>query len=145
MKTKIFSLVLVIIIMFNTSFANYTVNETVLNTFSQQFVNASEVNWSKTAGYYKASFTWNGQFITAFYEENGTPVSVSRNILKIDLPLFLQTNLLENYADFWIIDLFEYTTPDNTKFYLTVENGDKRIILESNDNNYWTVFKKSSK
>ena len=145
MKPKIVSLVVAIMIMFNTSFANDVVNETVLSTFSHQFEKASEVNWTKTAGYYKATFTWNGQFISAFYEENGTPVSVSRNILTKDLPLFLQTNLTENYADFWISDLFEYTTPDNIKYYITVESGDKKMILESNDNNYWTVFKRSSK
>ncbi len=147
MKTKILSLLVAEMIIFNVSYANDTdkVNETILNSFSSQFEKATDVEWSKAATYYKASFNWNGQYLTAFYDDKGAPIAVSRNLLVKDLPLVLQTNLTENYNGFWISELFEYNSKDNNKYYVTIENADKKIILQSMDNNYWEVFKKSSK
>jgi hypothetical protein len=148
MKTKILSLVIVAMIMFNCSFANDAdnkVNETVLTSFSHQFEKTSDVSWTKTEGYYKANFVWNGQYLSAFYGVNGEAIAVSRNILPADLPIVLQTELAEDYSNYWVSDLFEYNTTDSNKYYLTVENGDKKIVLESSDNNYWMVFKKSTK
>jgi hypothetical protein len=147
MKTKILSLLVAAMIIVNVSFANDTDNftATVQTAFTQQFQEASNINWIKTPDYYKVTFDWNGQSLTAFYDENGKSVSVSRNIQTSELPLFLQTNLSKEYKGFWISDLFEYTTVDNNKYYVTLENANKKIILESMDNNYWSVFKKSTK
>ena len=148
MKTKFLAIVLAAMILFNSSFANDIVNDvnsTVLTSFSLQFEKASDVNWTKTESYFKASFTWNGQNLSAFYDANGESIAVSRNILTTDLPLILQTNLAGNYSGYWVSDLFEYSTKDNSKYYITIENADKKIVLESIDNNYWSTFKKSTK
>ncbi len=148
MKTKILSLLITAMIIFNVSFANDTddkVNKTILSSFSNQFEKAADVQWTKAAGYYKATFNWNGQYLTAFYDDNGESIAVSRNVLPKELPLILQTNLADDYNSFWITELFEYSTKDNNKYYITIENADKKIILESVNNSYWEVFKKSSK
>ena len=148
MKTKILTLMVATMIMFNCSFANSTdnnINESVLNAFSHQFEKATDVSWTKTSDYYKATFTWNGQVITAFYGAAGESLAVSRNILPSELPIVLQTDLSEDYSGYWIADLFEYTTTESNKYYITMENADKKIILESMDSSYWEVFKKSVK
>ncbi len=148
MKTKILSLLVAAMIIFNVSYANDTdnkVNETILNSFSTQFEKATDVEWSKTATYYKATFNWNGQYLTAFYDGNGASIAVSRNLLPKELPLVLQTSLAENYNGFWVSELFEYTTEGNSRYYITIENADKKITLQSVDNNYWEVFKKMNK
>lgn len=148
MKAKILSLLVAAMIIFNVSYANNTegnVNETVLNSFLHQFVKAADVQWIKTPEYYKATFNWNGQFLTAFYDEKGASIAVSRNLLPNELPLLLQTNLADQYNGYWVSELFEYDTKDNNKYYITIENADKKIILESRDNSYWEVFKKSNK
>lgn len=148
MKTKILSLLVAATIIFNVSYANNTdiiVNENILASFSKQFENASDVQWTKTAVYAKASFTWNDQYLTAFYDEGGISIAIARNITRKDLPVILQTTLANEYSAYWISDLFEYTTKDNNKYYLTIESADKKIMLESVNNNYWEVFKKTIK
>ena len=148
MKTKILSLLVAAMIIFNVSYANNAdnvVNETVLASFSKQFENASDVQWTKTAGFAKASFTWNDQYLTAFYDDNGISIGVARNIARKELPLILQTTLANEYNMYWVSDLFEYTTEDNNKYYLTIESADKKIMLQSINNSYWEIFKKSTK
>ena len=148
MKSKILSLVIAAMIMFNYSFANKTdgnIDETVLNAFTHQFEKASDVSWTKTADYYKATFAWNGKIIAAFYGADGQSIAVSRNIVPSELPIVLQTSLTEEYSSFWISELFEYTTSENNKYYITIENADKKIILASMDSSYWEVFRKSGK
>ena len=147
MKTKILSLLVAAMIIFNVSYANTdnNVNETVLTSFSQQFEKASDVNWTKAGGYYKATFEWNGQYLTAFYNDNGESIATCRNIVQKELPLNLQTSLADDYNNYWVSELFEYTTKDSNKYYITIESADKKIVLESADNSYWLVYKKSNK
>ncbi|MEO5999149.1 MAG: hypothetical protein ABIN89_20415 [Chitinophagaceae bacterium] len=148
MKKKFLALIVAAMILFNSSFANgkdNEVNSTVLTSFSQQFEKATDVNWTKTEIYFKVTFTWNGQNLSAFYDANGESIAVSRNILPTDLPLILQTNLADTYSGYWVSDLFENSIKDNSKYYITIENADKKIILESMDRNYWSMFKKSTK
>ena len=148
MKTKILALLVAAMIIVNVSYAKSTdnnVNETVLTSFSEQFEKASDVEWLKMDGYYKATFTWNDQYLTAFYDDNGESISVARNVVLKDMPILLQTNLADEYKGYWVSDLFEYTTKDSNRYYVTIESADKKIILESVDSSYWEVFKKSNK
>src|ERR1700712_1323411 len=124
MKTKILALLVAAMIIVNVSYAKSTdnnVNETVLTSFSHQFEKATDVEWVKLSGYYKATFNWNDQYLTAFYNETGESIAIARNIVQKDLPVLLQTTLADQYKDFWVSDLFEYTTSDDNKYYVTVE------------------------
>jgi hypothetical protein len=130
----------------NTAFANNsnTVNDKVQTSFKQEFATAQNVVFSKTNNYIKAAFTLNNQVMEAYYTADGEMIGVSKNLLSTELPIGLQVDLKRDYADYWISDLFEFATESNSNYFITVENADQKITLQSNGNE-WIVYKKAKK
>jgi hypothetical protein len=151
MKKKFVTLLAFVMLLVTTSFANGTdVSKNVLTSFSSTFAKATDVSWEKTDSYYKASFRINGQSLNAFLSEAGEIIGISRNIISSELPIGLQTSLYKkslnkNGSTYWISDLFEYTSGDETKYYLTVENADQKTILQSVGTYDWSLFKTTAK
>ncbi|MFM2362720.1 MAG: hypothetical protein RLZZ316_1622 [Bacteroidota bacterium] len=139
-------LVLGAFIITNTAFANSsnTVNDKVQTSFKQEFATAQNVVFSKTNNYIKAAFTLNNQVMEAYYTADGEMIGVSKNLLSTELPIGLQVDLKRDYADYWISDLFEFATENNSNYFITVENADQKITLQSNGNE-WIVYKKAKK
>ncbi len=127
------------------AFANdENVNQKVLDAFKTEFATAKEVEWSVGSDYYKATFNYNGKYVFAFYNENGDLLCLTRYISPADLPLSLQNSLKKNYEGYWVSDLFEAAKNDDTNYYITVENADTKIILNSSGSG-WSVYKKTKK
>jgi hypothetical protein len=127
-------------------FANETnVNASVLNTFSKDFAGATEVNWTSSSQFYKASFVYNAQHVTAFYSFDGEMLGLARNISSLDLPMHLQTSLKKDYGGRWISELFELSNAEGTSYYITLEQADSKLILKSEDGSSWSVYKKAVK
>lgn len=120
------------------------VSAAVTNAFNSSFKNASDVQWKDGGSYYKADFTLNGQYVTAFYNESATLMAVTKNVSFVQLPVTLQTSLKAGYDEFWISELFELSDERGTSYYATVENGDTKVTLKSYGNN-WSTYKKSRK
>jgi hypothetical protein len=128
------------------AFANEnSVTPQVLNAFKSEFASAQEVEWTISADYYKASFGMNGQRVFAFYNMDGELMGLSRNISSAQLPVKLQSNLKKNYADYWISDLFEIANTEGTTYYVTMENGDKKVVLKSGAGSEWNTYKTKRK
>ncbi len=121
------------------------VDAKVLNSFKQEFKNAQDVKWTTNETFYKASFVYNGQYVYAFYKLDGELMGVTRNISSLDLPMKLQTALRNGYEGYWISELFEISNSDGTKYYITMENADSKIVLKSAGDSNWSIYKKSSK
>ena len=121
------------------------VNTKVLNAFSREFTGAKDVKWTTNKTFYKASFAFNGQYVYAFYQLNGDLMAITRNISSLDLSIKLQSNLKKTYDGYWISELFEVSNSDGTKYYITMETADSKIVLKSNSDGNWNVFKKSTK
>src|SRR5215207_2200590 len=132
MKRFILSLVLVASIG-ATSFAadDTMVSTNVRQSFQKSFSNAKEVNWSLTSEIYKADFVYNSQYLAAYYDAEGTLLGVTKNILSTQLPLLLESSLKENYSGYWISDVIEFSNEDGTTYYVTLENGDGKLVLKS--------------
>ena len=120
------------------------VNQQALRSFNRDFAGASNISWEQKDSYTRATFSLNGQVLFAYYSTNGDLQAVVRNITSDLLPISLLTELKKDYADYWISDLFEMSTGDQTTYYVTVENGDKRIVLRSQGTNFWDVFSKEN-
>lgn len=115
-----------------------------MNSFNSAFRNASDVQWKDCGGYYKADFSLNGQYVTAFYDQNASLMAVTRNISPVQLPVTLQTSLKKDYENYWVSDLFEVSNENGTSYYITVENGETKTILKSFGNT-WLTYKKQQK
>jgi len=147
MKKIIAGLVLGSMLLVNTAFANANdnVNEKVAAAFKHEFVQAKEVSWQKTDNYFRAVFKLNDDILTAYFSEEGDLMGVVRNLLSTELPINLQTSLKREYAAYWITDLFEFAKKDVSGYFITLENADQRITLQSNDGRTWNSYLRTKK
>jgi len=128
------------------AFANEkNVNPKALSAFKTEFSTAREVEWTTTSDYYRAAFDMNGQKVFAFYNTDGEFMGLARNISSAQLPVYLQSSLKKNYAGYWISDLFEIANNYGTSYYVTLEDGDKKIVLKSAGGSDWSTYKKDRK
>ncbi|MGZ5222455.1 MAG: hypothetical protein ACXWC7_20370, partial [Chitinophagaceae bacterium] len=121
------------------------VSAAIISSFNTSFKNASEVKWSETQHFFKADFSMNGQYATAYYDATASLIAVTRNITSFQLPITLQTKLKTSYENHWISDLFELSDDNGTAYYVTVENGDEKLTLKSTGTNEWSVYKRQRK
>ena len=116
----------------------------VTSSFHTSFKNATDVQWSQVGEKYKAVFHLNGQYATAFYDQYGTLLGVTRNISAVQLPMTLQASLKDACEEGWISDLFELSDNNGTAYYVTIESSESKTTLKSMLGQ-WTVYKKSRK
>jgi len=121
------------------------VNQMAVRSFNKDFVNAKNAKWEQKGDYVKVTFTMNDQVMFGYYNNEGTLTAVVRNIVSDQLPISLLTSLKNEYTGFWISDLFEIASNDQTAYYVTLENADKKIVLRSNGIDSWSVYAKTKK
>jgi hypothetical protein len=147
MKKMILSLAAVMMMGFSV-FANGkddVVTQDARDAFKKDFATASNVKWEQRNNFLKATFSFNGQVLTAYYYTNGDLQAVVRNITSDQLPINLVTSLRRDYTAFWITDLFEISSDGQTSYYVTIENSDKKVVLKSDDLSSWQVYSKERK
>ncbi|HLX67003.1 MAG TPA: hypothetical protein VKR41_08395 [Puia sp.] len=115
------------------------------DAFKKDFTTASNIRWEQKNNFLKATFSLNGQILTAYYFPNGDLQAVVRNITSDQLPLNLLTSLRRDYTAYWITDLFEISSNGETTYYVSIENSDKKIVLKSDDISSWDVYSKQRK
>jgi hypothetical protein len=147
MKKLIAGLVLGAVLLGNSAFAHKSenVNDKVQAAFKQEFVQAKEVSWNRTDNYFKAVFKMNDDVLSAYYTEEGELMGVIRNLLSTELPINLQISLKKDYNAYWITNLFEIVKQDASGYFITIENADQSITLQSTDGYTWSTFRKIKK
>jgi hypothetical protein len=112
------------------------------STFKEDFHKATEVQWQHSETYDKVSFLLDNRFMNAWYTPEGELMAVTRNIASDQLPLKLLLDLKRNYSGLWISDLFEVMNGSGDCYYVTLENGDEKVILKSKAHKGWKLYKK---
>lgn len=121
------------------------VNEKVLDAFKTEFTTAKEIKWSINNDYYTASFIYNDKYVFAFYNMDGYLLGITRYMSTIELPLNLQLDLKKHMNSHWVSDLFEVAKNGTTSYYITLENADTKLVLQSTGGSDWSEFKKEKK
>lgn len=147
MKKKFASFTIAALITFSAAFASPKTDvapEKIQQEFRKEFVRATNITWEIKTGFYKATFSVDGQQLQAFYSLSNEFMGISRNIVFNQLPLLLQKDLKETYAAYWISNLFETVTKQGTAYYITFENGNRQVTLQAGATN-WSVYSKTDK
>jgi hypothetical protein len=121
------------------------INEKAVNSFQKEFRTATDVSWYSGSTYVKVSFTFNEQALTAFYNEEGERLAITRNLKSTELPMGLLEELKQSFANYWITDLFEYHGKEEAAYYITIENADHKITLKSLGMCDWIHFRRFEK
>lgn len=148
MKKSILSIAAVLLMGLSVFAANNDekdINQSVIRSFHSEFANAKNIKWEQKTGYVKVEFTLNDQVLFAYYDNDGKLTAIVRNIVSDQLPISLLTSLRKEYTGYWISELFELAADDQTTYYVTLENADKKIVLRSNGVDTWDVYSKTRK
>lgn len=146
MKRILCTLTLALSLISFSSFANEeNISPAALESFKSAFKTATEVNWSVSENYFKADFSLNGLYVSAFYDGEGKMIALTRNISSLQLPITLQASLKKNYEGYWISGLVEMANEEGTAYYITLENADTKVVLKSTGNSDWSHYKKQRK
>ena len=146
MKKNFLALAVLLITGLTSAFANKVEgNKRAVESFGREFANAQNVSWVEQKDYSKATFSLYNHIMFAYYDKEGQLLAVVRNLLSDQLPLRLLTEMKKKYSGYWISDLFEVDSEDQTSYYLTLENADEKIVLRSDGIEHWSVYKKEKK
>jgi len=149
MKKLILAWAVMLIAGLTSAFANKSedINRYAQASFRHDFSSAKDVVWQEQKDFIKATFTLNDQVMYAYYNRQGDFMGVMRHVLSNQLPLNLLMDLKKNYlSDYWISDVIEMSTDGQTKYYVSLENGDQTLILKSDGSGEWRghkTFKKN--
>ena len=125
---------------------NEKISRATIVSFHQDFKNATQVSWTQTTSFYKATFNLDGQIMYAYYDKTQPElIAITRFILSSQLPLNLQQELRTKLKDGWIVDLFEIASGGETFYYATIENGSEKIIFKSSGFSDWSFISKKDK
>ena len=147
MKKRIVSAAIMLMIITSAAFAGEVeiANSKVITSFQKEFIKASDVQWEKTNGFYRATFKINDFIMYALYNEDGSLAGAYRSIVSSQLPIGLQTELKNQFSDYWITDLNEYSNNDGAGYYVSLENADQLMIMKSTNATDWQVVRKIKK
>jgi hypothetical protein len=146
MKKLIYVAALILAVGLTQSFADTgTISQKVAASFRHDFESAKNVSWQAAPNYIKATFSLGGHILFAYYSQEGDLIAVVRNILSDHLPILLHTELRKEYKEFWVTDLFEMASEDQTTYWCSIESPDMTLILHSDGNDHWSVYKRIKK
>ncbi len=147
MKKSILIMSLLMITVVSSAFANKNgvVNDKVSTAFNKDFSLAREVSWETGKDLVKATFKLNEQVLFAYYTPSGELMAVTRNILSVQLPISLMTEIKRDYSNYWITELFEMSNTQGSVYYMTLENSDGLLLLKADNNRDWQTYKRIKK
>jgi hypothetical protein len=146
--SKIALTVAFVLTIVSTSFANTTNddhNAAVTASFHKDFKKAELLTTEPGKNYTKLTFRMNDMVLFAFYSEEGQLLAVTRNIKSNQLPIKLLLQIKQDYANYWISELFEFNADGTNAYYITLENADSSVTLRSSGSDAWDVYTKKTK
>ena len=119
-------------------------NDAATVSFHKDFKKVEVIETRVGKDFIKFTFKMNDVIMSAFYNDNGQLLAITRNIQSSQLPLQLLMQIKKDYANYWISDLFEYDGDGYNSYYITLESADYRVILRSNGTE-WEMYDKKAK
>ena len=99
------------------------------NIFEQEFYGAENVIWSIEEKYTKASFTMGEEKVQAFFTAEGEMIGFSRYVTLNQLPLNAIQKIKKDYASYKVIESIEFNQDGEKSYYVSLQNGEKKQIL----------------
>ncbi|RYZ18605.1 MAG: hypothetical protein EOO16_22060 [Chitinophagaceae bacterium] len=145
MKTILFALSFFAASIFNQASATENfANPNAEAAFASQFGKATDVQWTETGAFYQVRFTLDGVISEAWYNAEGTLVALTRKQSVDSLPASLRAAL--DLKQRWVSDLTEVETESGSTWYITLEDADRKVVLQSSTGGRrWVRFEQSTK
>ncbi|GEO11962.1 hypothetical protein [Segetibacter aerophilus] len=144
---KLFLAALLTITVAASSFArdNKKISNLVIRSFRVEYAQASNVNWTSTNNYYKASFYVGDQKMEAFYNATGEKVATSRAITIDELPVKAKRAFARDFSDYTVKEAVEMDGTEDAGYFISAENEKETVILKVNSTGGLSTFKTTKK
>jgi hypothetical protein len=127
--------------------AGKSINEKAVSEFSSSFTKASNVAWTTTNDYFKATFTMDKEKVEAFYRLDGSFIGSSKAIAFDALPAKAVRIITQKYPfpPYKLKECIAFTFADGeTLYYASFEEANNlRTVLEIDGWGGVGIFKKS--
>lgn len=64
-----------------------------------------------------------------------------RNIISSQLPSKLLTSIRKNYKNYWITNLYKESLNGKVSYFITLENADQTVKLNTSRTTGWSIFR----
>ena len=147
MKKQLITLSLAVLVTISSAFAGNKdgASDKAVRSFNKDFAQARNVEWDINRELQKATFELNGQVMFAYYSKDGELLAISRNLSTTQLPIRLSASLKQQYSDYWVSDLFEMASNNESSYYITIENAESKTVLRAIGSGDWQLYKKVKK
>jgi hypothetical protein len=143
---KLFIAALIMVAAGTSAFAaDVKVNSKIKTNFEVLFAGAQDVTWGAKETYVKASFTLQEETVEAFFGTDGELIATSRKVELKTLPLSAVQKIKREYASYKITESIEFETAGERCYYVSLENGNKKTILEVSLFGTVTTFRAKNK
>ncbi|MCW3088857.1 MAG: hypothetical protein JWQ78_2243, partial [Sediminibacterium sp.] len=100
------------------------------NNFENQFAGAENVTWSTRDTYTKAAFTLAEEKVEAFFATDGELIAFSRKADFKKLPLNAIQKIKKSYSNYTVVETIEFEQEGERSYYVSLEDGTKKQILQ---------------
>ena len=116
------------------------INKTATSSFNSNFNHARNVSWTESSRFTIATFTMNNKIMYAYYDLQGKYIGTIHNIATTELPESLSASLKKQYAKYWVSELFELNSDQDSSYFVRVEDSNGSRVLRSTDGQTWEAY-----
>ena len=140
------ALLLTVGISFSFAAPNDELRAIVKASFQRDFKSAHLMSVENHMNFTKLTFSIDAVIFYGYYSDEGELMAVTRNLPPSQLPMPLLIQLKKDYSNYWVSDLFEITKDGESRYYVTLENANTKLILRSESSfDEWDLFQKHAK
>ncbi len=145
---KIVLLILAVLVAFNLYAKPKTakLNTKALEHFKNTHA-GTDVKWTVTSSYIKASYMENSKEINLLYNVEGEFIGTKKDITRLELPMVVNKKLSEDFGSYSVIEVAEFVDGNNDwAYYICLKNSSEtRFIKIDPDGNESTLKKIKNK
>lgn len=144
---KLFIAALIVLAAGSTAFATDAtkVNNKIKTSFSSLFANAENVSWTITDQFTRANFILDEENVEAYFSKDGDLIGTSVKIDFKKLPSKALKTIKKEYGSYKVTDCIEFQKDDSSTYYVSLEDGNKKQILEVSLFGAVSVYKGAAK
>ncbi|MDR6340215.1 hypothetical protein HNQ91_003280 [Filimonas zeae] len=121
-------------------------NDKATSLFKAAYPGATNVHYKTTGELVSISFVSDSTRMQAFYNTSGEQVAISREISTQSLPLRAQRYITEKFSDYTTKEVIEMDhSTEGTNYYVSLVNGNQKVIAQVSVGGEVSVFKKSGR
>jgi hypothetical protein len=126
----------------NNSFSQKKVSSAVIQNFQEEFGNVKDVTWEPAAdNMLRATFTKDGETISAFYNPQGEHLAITTNVLPAELPAKVKHALAEKVKEGTISEAIRYNDDDQGAYFIRIVSGNTTTLFRCNEDGQLTEVK----